>query len=191
MRHLVWSLVGTLAFSSAGLGQPKEYPLTLTVWATVAYYAKPDGTATHCTVLGVGTETPDASGTVASLTPNCDAEAGKGQTFVGLASFVSVADGNYYGIKCVSCYSKLGGSGAGLFWRGMRGKFDDDDVKRGLIPPGKYKARWDKGKLKALYFGKDAKWKELTFTITSSLPVTPEIEHELEEEGRPTQQQAK
>jgi hypothetical protein len=76
----------------------------------------------------------------------------------------------------------------GLFWRGVRGKFDNDDARLGLVPPGKYKARWDREKLKALFFGRNGKWNELAFTVTSSFPMTPEMERELSDESKPSKE---
>jgi hypothetical protein len=38
-----------------------------------------------------------------------------------------------------------------------------------MVPPGSYKARWDKGRLKVLH-EKDGKLKETTFTVLSSKP---------------------
>jgi hypothetical protein len=42
------------------------------------------------------------------------------------------------------------------------------------VPPGTYKARWDKGRLKVL-FEKNTKSKETTFVVLSSAPLPPAI----------------
>lgn len=154
MKYRVWFLLLVLAFPARMLGEPKAYPLTLTIWETEALFRKPDGTVTHCTVLGPK--------------PSCSSADLQLQTLLELVSFASVADGKIYSIKCVS-----------RIWR----QADlDDPVRLGIVSPGDYKARWDKGKLKVQFFGKNGRWNELTFTIKSSSPLTPEMERRLVEE---------
>ena len=150
-KYLVGLLLPILTFPTVALGHPKEYPLTLTVWRTDAAFRKPDGTVIICTLLG---DQPDC--------PTNNAL----QTFIEFVSYATVADGKIYVIKCVS--------------RIRRAVDLDDPVRLGIVPPGDYKARWDKGKLKALFFGKNRQWNELTFVIKASYPETPELKHKYE-----------
>jgi hypothetical protein len=154
MKYLAWFLLLVFAFPALALGRPKASPLTLTIWETWAYFGKPDGTVTHCTILGPK--------------PTCKSADTQLQTFLELVSLASVADGKLYVIKCVS-----------RIWR----QADlDDPVRLGIVSPGDYKARWDKENLKVQFYGKNGRWNELTFFIRSSSPLTPEMERKLLEE---------
>jgi len=154
IEYRAWLLLLIFIFPTVALGKPKASPLTLTIWETSAFFRKPDGTVTNCTILG--------------YKPNCNPADMQLQTLIELVSFASVADGKIYVIKCVS-----------RIWR----QADlDDPARLGIVSPGDYKARWDKGKLKVLFYGKNGRWNELTFSVKSSSPLTPELEHRLLEE---------
>jgi len=154
VKNLLWLLLLILTLPNVVLGKPKDYPLKLTIWETTAFFKKPDGTVTYCPLLG--------------YKPTCKPEYAQLQTLVQLVSLATVADGKVYSIKCAS-----------RIWR----KDDlEDPVRLGIVSPGEYKARWDNGKLRVLFFGKNRQWNELTFTVESSSPLTPEMERKLSEE---------
>ena len=152
MKYLVWLLLLIFTFPAVALGRSPS-PLTLTIWETLAYFRKPDGAVTYCTVLGAK--------------PNCESADMQLQTLLELVSLASVGDGKLYVIKCTSRVWR---------WADL-----DDPVRLGIVSPGDYKARWDKRKLKVMFFGKNGRWNELTFVIKSTPPLTPEMERKLSE----------
>jgi hypothetical protein len=156
IKYLAWFLLAAFACPTAALERTKTFPLTMTIWETWAYFSKPDGAMTHCTILGPN--------------PTCSSTDMQLQTLIELVSLASVADGKIYVIKCVS-----------RIWR----QADLDDLVRlGIVSPGDYKARRDKEKLKVQFYGKNGRWNELTFAIKTSSALTPEMERKLSEERR-------
>lgn len=152
MRHLVWPLL--LIFTFPRMGQAKDYPLTLTIWETDAFFRKPDGKVTTCTVLG--------------HKPTCNSADMQLQTLLDLVSLATAADGKVYVIVCLNrTWSRIDLS---------------DPVRLGIVSPGEYKARWDRGKLKVLFYGKNRRWNEQTFTVKTSYPLTPELAQKFSQE---------
>jgi hypothetical protein len=152
MKSLAWILLAIVTLPT--LGQAKDYPLNLTIWETEAFFRKPDGKVTTCVVLG--------------HKPSCNSVDMQLQTLLELVSLATVADGKVYFIVCVN---------RTWSWVDL-----NDPVRLGIVSPGDYKARWDKGKLRILFFGKDRRWDEQTFAVKKSYPLTPELQRQLSDQ---------
>jgi PEGA domain len=149
-------MIAAVADPVAWSGEAKEYPLTLKVLETDAVTSKADGTktTTNCT-------SSPASGDV-----NCTSRQTPVSEHTDLFSIVEASDGNTYSIACVQ---GVGGSFLGGAGRAMAADAGLSTVNGCMVPPGTYKARWDKGQLKVLH-EKNGKFKETTFTVLSSKP---------------------
>jgi hypothetical protein len=143
---------------TAWAGQSKEYPVLLKVLETDAISSKGDGTriTTTCSSSALGIFT-------------CDSEQVPGSVHTDLVSFATASDGRAYLISCVMGPGRSFLSGAG---EAMAANAGVATVSGCALPPGDYKARWDKGRLKVLR-EKDGKSKETTFAVLSSAPIPP------------------
>ena len=147
-------MILTVAIPVAWGGEAKEYPLTLKVLETDAVTSKADGTktTTNCT-------SSPASGDI-----NCTSRQTPASQHTDLFSIAEASDGNTYSIACVQ---GVGGSFLGGAGRAMAADAGLSTVSGCMVPPGTYKARWDKRQLKVLH-EKNGKLKETTFTVLSS-----------------------
>jgi len=141
----------------ASAGGPKEYPLTLTVFETNAISSKLDGTRITTTC----TSTPG----VEEIT--CDSRQIAGATHTDLVSYAAASDGKAYLIQCTLGVGRGFLVGAG---QAMAANAGTSTVSGCRVPPGTYKARWEKDHLKVLH-EKNGKFKETTFAVLSSVPI--------------------
>jgi PEGA domain len=150
MRRLAGVLALFVAASLTWAGEAKQYPLTLKVLETDAVTTRTEGTktTTNCTSLP-GSDDID-----------CTSRHAPGALHTDLISIAEASDGNTYSIACT------GGAGA-RFAQGFAAGTGNATVSGCMVPPGTYKARWDKGHLKVLH-EKNGKSKETTFTVLSS-----------------------
>jgi len=137
-------------------GEAKEYPLTLKVLETDAISSQADGTRTTTT----------CTGSPGSDEITCDSRQISGAMHTELVSFVEASDGKAYLISCIR------GTGA-RFAQGFAAGAGAATVSGCMVPPGTYKARWDKDRLKVLH-EKNGKSKETTFAVLSSADVSTE-----------------
>jgi hypothetical protein len=133
----------------------KEYPVTLKLLETDAISYKADGTktTTNCTTAGPNDIT-------------CTSTQVPGGLHTELVSVVEASDGNTYVISCVQGAGGRFLSGAG---QAMQANAGLATVSGCRVPPGTYRARWDKGRLKVLH-EKGGKSKEVAFAILRSVP---------------------
>lgn len=154
---------GSVLLLVAGItaaGEHKEYPVTLKVLSTEAISSKPDGTRTTTTCTSASPENITCDSTQVSATQHTE-----------LVSFAELSDGRLYMIACT-----LGAGGRFLsgFGQGMATTAGAATVSGCPVPPGTYKARWDKGHLKVLH-EKNGKSKETTFAVLSSAPIPRDV----------------
>ncbi len=150
MRTAVGVLVVFFAVSVLRAADAKEYPLTLTVLETRATTSLAGGQRTTTTC----TSSPGSDDF------NCTSLHNPGALHTDLSSIAEASDGNTYSIACT------GGAGS-RFAQGFAAGTGSATVSGCLVPPGTYKARWDKGHLKVLH-EKNGKSKETTFAVLSS-----------------------
>jgi hypothetical protein len=151
MRRLVGLIALIAAVPFLWAEEPKEYPLTLVVLETDAISSKADGTRT--------TTTCRTSTSVDEIT--CDSQQVAGAVRTELVSYATASDGKAYLISCAQ------NSGA-RFAQGFAAGTGASTVTGCRVPPGTYKARWDKGRLRVLH-EKNGKAKETTFVVLSSV----------------------
>ena len=148
--------IAVLFVATAWGGDHKEYPIALRVLRTDAISTKADGTRTTTTCTDTGSD---------EIT--CDSKEVSAGRHTELVSFVNAGDGKLYMISCVLGAGSRFLSGMG---QSMQANAGLDTVSGCAVPPGTYKARWDKGRLKVVR-EKDGKSKETTFVILSSGPM--------------------
>lgn len=150
MRRSVELLVAFFAVSAAWAADAKEYPLTLKVLGTSATTSSAGGQRT----------TTNCSSQPASDDINCTSRITPNGQHTDLISTAEASDGNTYSIECTQ------GFGAN-FAQGFAAGTGNATVSGCMVPPGTYKARWEKGYLKVLH-EKNGKSKETTFAVLSS-----------------------
>jgi hypothetical protein len=159
MRNIgcVACIVVLFVTTASGAGH-KEYPVTLKVLETDAISSKADGTkmTTTCTSTGPGEVT-------------CDSKEVSAAQHTELVSFAEASDGKLYMISCVL---GIGGSFLSGMGQSMQASAGLATVSGCAVPPGTYKARWDKGRLKVVH-EKNGQFKETTFVVLSSAPMSP------------------
>jgi hypothetical protein len=156
MKRLLGLITLIAVVPSLWAGEAKEYPLTLKVVETDAISSKADGTRTT-TVCAGGPGIEEVT---------CESKQIPGATHTQLVSVAEASDGKTYVIECV-----LGAGGAFLVGagQGMSASAGVPTVSGCKVPPGTYKARWNKGRLKVLH-DKNGKLKETAFAVLSSAP---------------------
>jgi len=129
------SSMAILFVATAWGGEQKEYPVTLKVLETDAISYKSDGTkiTTSCTSTGPNDVT-------------CDSTAVSAAQHTELVSFADTSDGKLYMISCVLGTGRRFLSGMG---QSMQANAGLATVSGCAVPPGTYKARWDKGRLRS------------------------------------------
>lgn len=153
MRRLVVLVALIVALPPLWAGEPKEYPLTLNVLETDAISSNADGTRT--------TTTCTTSPSIDEIT--CDSQQVAGAVHTELVSYATASDGKAYLISCAQ------NTGA-RFAQGFAAGAGASTVTGCRVPPGTYKARWDKGRLKVLH-EKNGKAKETTLAVLSSVAI--------------------
>jgi PEGA domain len=148
--------LAVLFIATAWGGEHREYPVTLKVLRTNAISTKVDGSriTTTCT----------------SASPNeitCDSTEVSAAQHTELYSLADASDGKLYLISCVLGAGRRFLSG---FGQGMAANAGVATVSGCAVPPGTYKARWDKGRLKVAH-EKNGQYKETTFVVLSSGPM--------------------
>lgn len=156
MRTFAGLILLIAAVQSGQAAEPKQYSLTLTVLETDAISSKTDGTRTTTTCA----TTPG----IDEIT--CDSRQVAGATHTELVSYATASDGKAYLIACTQ------NTGA-RFAQGFAAGAGAPTVTGCRVPPGVYKARWDKGRLKVLQ-EKNGKSKETTFAVLSSVALPTE-----------------
>jgi hypothetical protein len=154
--RIAFTWVMVLLVATAWGGERKEYPVALKVLRTDAISSKADGTKTTTTC------TSTAPGEV-----TCDSKEVTAGQHTQLVSFVDASDGKLYKTSCVLGVGSSFLSGMG---QSMQANAGLDTVSGCAVPPGTYKARWDKGRLKVVH-EKNGKSKETTFVVISSEPM--------------------
>ncbi len=153
MRRLVGLAALIVAVPPLWAGEPKEYPLTLNVLETDAITSKADGTRT--------TTTCTTSPGIDEIT--CDSQQVAGAVHTELVSYATGSDGTAYLISCAQ-------NAGARFAQGFAAGAGASTVTGCRVPPGTYKARWDKGRLKILH-EKNGKAKETMFAVLSSVAI--------------------
>ena len=156
MKRLLGLITLIAVVPSLWAGEAKEYPLTLRVVETDAISSKADGTRTTTTCAG-GPGIEEVT---------CESKQIPGATHTQLVSVAEASDGKTYVIECVLGVGGAFLAGAG---QGMSASAGVPMVSGCKVPPGTYKARWDKGRLKMLH-DKNGKLKETAFAVLSSAP---------------------
>lgn len=156
MKRLLGLIALIAAVPSLWAGEAKDYPINLKVLETDAISSQADGTRSTTTC----TNSPGSN----EIT--CDSRQISGATHTELVSLVEASDGRAYFITCIR------GTGA-RFAQGFAAGTGASTVTGCMVPPGTYKARWDKDRLKVLH-EKNGKSKETTFAILSFAAVSSE-----------------
>lgn len=156
MRKILTFGTGVLLLGSSitpGFGQQRQYPVALKVLETRAISYKADGsrTTTTCTITS-----PD--------NVSCDSTTVRAAEHTDLVSFADLSDGRLYMISCVFGAGRRFLSGAG---QAMAANAGVATVSGCAVPPGVYKARWDKSRLRVLD-EKNGKEREVTFVVLAS-----------------------
>lgn len=159
MRRMLFLAV-LIVTSILWAGEAKEYLLTLKVIETDAITSKVDGTRTT-TTCSVNAATNDVT---------CESERTPDSTHTDLVSIADLSDGKRYTISCVLGAGARFLSGSG---QAMSANAGLPTVSGCRVPPGAYKARWDKGRLKVLH-ERNGNLKETTSVVLTSAGVSAE-----------------
>ena len=156
-RYMRAAGLALLWVATAWAGEQKQYPVTLKILRTNAISTKADGVKTTTTCQSTG---PDEI--------TCDSNEISAAQHTELYSFADIADGKLYLISCVQGAGRRFLSG---FGQGMAANAGVATMSGCPVPPGTYKARWDKGRLKVVLQEKASQVKETTFVVLSSGPM--------------------
>jgi len=156
------SVAGVLLLfaATAGIAGEREYSVAVKVLETKAISYRPDGTRTTTTCTSSGPESLNCDSTTVSAAQHTD-----------LVSFADLSDGKLYMLSCVLGAGRRFLSG---FGQGMAANAGVATVSGCAVPPGMYKARWEKGRLKILH-DRNGKPVEVTFVILNSAPMPGQV----------------
>lgn len=157
-HSLAWLSGVTILFLCPAVSgeEQKNYPISLKVLETTAISYRPDGTRSTTTCTSNGPDNFNCESTTTSASQHTD-----------LVSFADLSDGKLYMISCILGTGRRFLTG---FGQGMAASAGAATVSGCPVPPGVYKARWEKGRLKVLHES-HGQAKETTFVVLNSAPM--------------------